>query len=324
MSKILKALTSNFMTVTLSGTALSFRKPYAKGKEVMVEHDGATDASAYSAFRSIIPKSHGASFAQLTTDYGAVSRYVRESTMAAGKQTNGDAVKGTRLVATKLVRDGSFLNEYQRLNQVLDLSRENFALDLPNVLYAIQASSAIGSSFNPAEYPTQDQVRESFKYTLKGPFPLVDEYALNRMELSTELAESIELQMEAEARRNVAFAQQDIAKEVAGYLGDMAKTLGKLSDFHATPFAERTGKTPAVKEALVSNVQDALKKARLYAVPDTDAGSKLADLIDQIESTLNPTSLTTDLIKSSPYMAKTIGQQASALAEAVEATEWTF
>ena len=324
MSKILRALTSNFMTVTLSGTAVSFRKSYKEGKEVMIEHDGATDESAYSAFRNLIPKSHGASFAALTTDYGAVSRFFRDSTMAAGAQANGKAVKGTRLVASKLVRDGSFLAEFNRLNQILDVSRENFALDLPNVLYAIQASQAIGSSFNPADYKTPDEIRAKFRYTLEGPFPIVDEAALDRMELSREVAEGIEIRMEAAAKRKIAFAQQDIAKEVAGYLGDMAKTMGKLSDFHATPFADRTGRTPAVKEALVLNIQDALKKARLYAVPDTAAGSKLVELIDRIEGTISPNTLTTDLLKSSPYIARTIGKQASQLAEAIDATDWAF
>ncbi len=323
-TSILSSLTSNFFRVNLTGTAISFSKPYAQGKTVLAQHDGASDDAAYKASRALIPKGYDGALSSLRTAYNAVRAHYTSSTVPFGQQANGEAAKGERLLAAKLIVDGSFMNDLNRLQAELDTAREAFACTMNNTINSIYTNNALGSSFDWDDYPSPDEVRASFIYQLEGPMPIADSRNLIGMPVSTDWLSAIETQMESAAKRQVAYAQQTIAKELADYLAVMATNLAKLTDFHATPFADRQGKTPPLRESMVTNIQDALKKARVYAVPDTDAGSKLIALIDQIEQTINPDSLNTDLLKGSPYIARTIGKQASSLAEAIEDTDWAY
>lgn len=323
-TSILSSLTSNFFRTNLTGTALTFRKPYANGKTVVATHDRASDETAYSVSRAIIPKGYDGHLKTLQTAFNAVRAYYTASTVPFGQQANGEAAKGERLLAAKLIVDGSFMNELNRLQAELDTARETFAATLHGTTTSIYNSGVLGDSFDWDDYPDADEVRASFIYRLEGPLPIADSRNLVGMPVSTDWLSAIETQMESAAKRQVAYAQQSLAKELADYLAVMATNLAKLTDFHATPFADRQGKTPPLRESMVTNIQDALKKARVYAVPDTDAGSKLIALIDQIESTINPDTLNTDLLKGSPYIARTIGKQANALAEAIEDTDWAY
>ena len=324
MPSILSSLTSNFFRVNLTGTAIPFSKPYKEGKVVLAQHDGASDDAAYRASRALIPKGYDGQLCAVRTAYNAVRAYYTKDTVPCGQQANGDAAKGERLLVAKIIADGSFLNEIARLNAELDTTREAFACSLPATIQAIYNNNALGSSFDWNDYPSPDDVRASFVYVLEGPFPIADSRNLVGMPVSTDWLSAIETQMESAAKRQLAFAQQDMAKDLVKYLAVMATNLTKLCDYHATPFADRQGNTPPLRESMIGNLQEAIKKARLYAVPDTDAGSKLIALIDQIEQTINPDTLNTDLLKGSPYIARAIGKQANALAEAIEDTDWAY
>jgi hypothetical protein len=324
-TSILRSLTSNFFRVNLTGTAIPFSKPYKEGKHILAQHNNTSSDNAYRASRSLIPKGYDNELSALRTAYNAVRAFYTQSTVPFGQQANGDATKGERLLVAKLIVDGSFMNEIARLQGELDRAREAFALALNSTVHAIsQDPDCLGYSFDWNDYPSPDEVRRSFVYQLEGPMPIADSRNLVGMPVSTDWLSAIETQMESAAKRQVAFAQQTIAKELADYLAVMATNLTKLTEYHATPMADRTGNTPPLRESMITNLQEAIKKARTYAVPDTDAGSKLIALIDQIEDSLNPDRLNTDTLKGSPYIARTVASKASSLAEAIEDTDWAY
>jgi hypothetical protein len=103
----------------------------------------------------------------------------------------------------------------------------------------------------------------------------------------------------------------------------MAEQIGKLGVHYGTPSYGRDGKAPAIHDTLVTNVAEAVAKARAFAIPDSDQGSKLMAYLDEIEQTLQPDRLDADYIRALPgsYL-NNIANTAQGLAEALSGEDW--
>ena len=316
---------TQMMNIRMCQSTISFTKPYKRGKEVMASHDNASEDS-YRASRSLIPKGFDTEYKALTKAVSACRAVFNKYTYTASVTANGDrAAPGDRLIRSKYIADGSFMSEWNQALTEFQATHQAFVYRYPQLVRDIEAASmhgaALGDSFDLADYPDAQQVREGFAITLEGPSPIADGSAFRTMPLDAETIHALEAQWDAQQRRALAVASQTLAKDMVEYLKTMATNLGKLRDYHGTP-AHARGKAPSIYDSLVTNLQDAVNKAKDFAIPDTDSGSKLMDMIELIETTINPSSLTADYLKSAPYHAGIVADRAAELAQALAGEDW--
>jgi len=314
-----------YMGIKLGTSAIGFAKAYKSGKTVVATHDNASEDS-YRVSRSLIPPGFDAELKTLTKSINTCRAVFNKYTLTVGRSADGQKADGDKVIPSRVIADGSFMAEWNQAVSDFKAAHQAFVYAYPGIVRAIETASyhgqALGNSFDLAEYPDQQAVLEGFAVTLEGPFPIADASTLANMPLDRQTREALEAQLEAHQRRMLANASQSLAKDMAELLANMATNLNKLRDYHGTPAHARTGKAPAIYDSLVTNVQDAVTKARAFAIPETDAGSKLLAMVDQIEEALNPSSLTADYLKSAPYHAGIVADNAAALAAALDACDW--
>lgn len=313
-----------YMGIKLGTSAIGFAKAYKSGKTVVATHDNASEDS-YRVSRSLIPPGFDAELKTLTKSINTCRAVFNKYTLTVGRSADGQKADGDKVIPSRVIADGSFMAEWNQAVSDFKAAHQAFVYAYPGIVRAIETASyhgqALGNSFDLAEYPDQQAVLEGFAVTLEGPFPIADASTLANMPLDRQTREALEAQLEAHQRRMLANASQSLAKDMVEYLKTMATNLGKLRDYHGTP-AHARGKAPSIYDSLVTNLQDAVNKAKDFAIPETDAGSKLMDMIELIETTINPSSLTADYLKSAPYHAGIVADRAAELAQALAGEDW--
>ncbi len=324
MANILDLLTSDNMTVSLSGTALSMRKNFAEGAATVADDVGG-DAEAFRVTRKLLPAGYDTEYKALVKAYNAVRACFYEHTVAFGMATLGDATraKGDRLLKVSKIVDGSFQSAMDARMAELDTARDAFKRALPGVLARLQLDAKLGRTFNPDDYPTQDDIDKSFRWTLDGPNPIASGAQLSGMPLTVGIAEAIQASMERKAQAQVVFAQQTMANELTGYLKALAETTNKLFEHHNTPESQR-GRAPRVATTLTTNVHDMVQKIRTYAIPETPQGAALLALADTVLERLEVDIRDADDIRENPRMAEVMARDAAEIISAIEALDMDF
>ena len=317
-----------YMKIALSVSAITFAKTYKQGKTVVATHDNASE-DAFRVSRSLIPPGFDSEYKALTKAINQCRAVFNRFAVTVGTSADGKKADGDKVIPSKVYADGSFLAEWNPAYAEFTAAHANFVSNYPSIVQAIQHASqygsALGNSFDLSEYPDVQAVREGFAITLEGPFPIADARGFTSLPINRDIRQALESQYEAYQKRLVANASQSLAKDMAEYLSNMATNLSKLTEFYRTPEHLRSGKRqPAIYDSLVTNLQDAVAKARAFAIPETESGSKLMDLVDQIEATLNPDALSADLLKSNPIHAGKVANDAAALAAALDACDWDY
>ena len=315
-----------YMKIALSVSAITFAKTYKQGKTVVATHDNASE-DAFRVSRSLIPPGFDAEYKALTKAINNCRAVFNKFAVTVGTSADGKKADGDKVIPSKVYADGSFLAEWNPAYAEFTAAHANFVSAYPSIVHAIQHASqygsALGNSFDATEYPDVQVVREGFAITLEGPFPIADARGFTSLPINRDIRQALETQYEAYQKRLVANASQSLAKDMAEYLSNMASNLRKLTEFHKVPEHLRAGKRqPAIYESLVTNLQDAVAKARAFAIPETESGSKLMALVDQIEATLNPDDLSADYFKASLIHAGQVADNAAALAAALDACDW--
>lgn len=314
-----------YMGIKLGTSAIGFAKQYKPGKTVVATHDNASEDS-YRVSRSLIPPGFDTELKVLTKAINACRAVFNKHTLTVGRSADGQKADGDKVIPSRVIADGSFMAEWNQALSEFRAAHQAFVYAYPGIVRAIETASyhgqALGNSFDLTEYPDQQAINDGFAVTLEGPFPIADASTLANMPLDRQTREALESQLEAHQRRMLANASQALAKDMAELLSNMATNLNKLRDYHDTPAHARTGKAPAIYESLVTNVQDAVAKARAFAIPETDAGSKLLSIVDTIVDTLNPAALSADYLKSAPYHAGLVADRAAELAQALAGEDW--
>jgi hypothetical protein len=326
MSNLSSTIASMFMSIELSTSALTFSRRDRANTEDLTARKRA-GRGAYRVSKSLFPPGYDTELKALNTARNKARQVFDRFTTHVGKSADGTKNEGAKWIRASHIADGSFLNEWNMAESIFNAAHQAFILAYPGLVQSIQHDSqygqALGDDFDLSEYPDVSVVQDGFALALKGPYPIADGSIYGTMPLDPATRDALEKQYDALNRRAVAVASQNVATELAEYLKTMAAMTKRLSEFNATPSYQRSGKAPAIHETLTSNVVEAIKKARAFAIPDTDQGSKLMAYLDEIEESIQPDRLDADYIKAvPPSYLNNISNSASAIAEALSGEDW--
>jgi len=316
-NSILNTMSSAFMLFTKTTSSISGSKSYKEGKEIIAQHEGG-DAAAFSASRKLYPKGHDTEIKAVNDALGELNRFSAASTAAYGKGAGEDSSKarGERLVPVKLLADGSFVSGIDQRKAALDSARLTFANNIHNIVTGIQNSGMLGTTFDWANYPSRDEILESFQWEYKIT-ALPTSKSLEGLPIDAALADALEADWEKTAKGQARFAQQRLAEDALKFVKNLAERTRELAEWAAIP-EDKRGRKPATHETLTSNVHEACTRMRTFAIPDTDEGAALLRLADDIENNLDVDRITADDLKENIPLARSTSSRAFAMAEAIE------
>jgi hypothetical protein len=327
MPNLSSTIASMFMSIELSTSAKTFSKTDKANTHDLCAKKGASKG-AYKVSNGLLPEGFDAEYKALMTARSKARAVFDKYTIHVARSADGNKNDGSKWIRASHIADGSFLNEWRQAEQEFNNAHQAFINAYPQLLRSIEYHSSnrvggMGEDFDINAYPTLQDVIDGFALTLKGPFPIADGSIYGTMPLDPDTREALEKQYDAVQRRAVSVASQNAATELAKYLKVMADMTKRLSEFNSTPTHQRQGKAPAIRETLASNVAEAVAKARAFAIPDTDQGSKLMAYLDEIEESIQPDRLDADYIKAvPPSYLNNISNNAAAIAAAMSGEDW--
>lgn len=322
-TKILDTLASSTVLVSLSGTG-------GKSPSVKIPKEGKADLALkyglapelVKASLPALPPGYDEEWKALKKAFGLVrSEFYTASLPFGARQAAGKEDKqasGDRLLTTAKLTDGSFGTKftlagcqegelYAQLGQV----RQDFANNIASRVSQIAAAGVLGSLFQEAFYPDSADILAGWYYRAIQPQPMARTDVLEGMFLPADVARNIEQHMEAQAQEQLRFGQQQTILETVEHLQTMTKNLTKLNEWYSS----QKGRRPSIYDSLVDNVQDSLSKLRDYAMPETEAGSRIVDLVDQLSEALDLTSISADDLKRDPQLASQKAKDAERAAD---------
>jgi hypothetical protein len=305
------------MLFTKTTSSISGSKSYKEGKEIIAQHEGG-DAAAFNASRKLYPKGHDTEIKAVNDALGELNRFSAASTAAYGKGAGEDSAKarGERLVPVNILADGSFVSSIDQRKAVLDSTRLHFANNIHSIVTNIQNSGMLGATFDWANYPSRDEILESFQWEYKIT-ALPTAKSLEGLPIDAALADALEADWEKTAKGQARFAQQRLAEDALKFVKNLAERTKELADWAALPEATR-GRKPATHETLTTNVHEACQRMRTFAIPDTQEGAALLRLADDIENNLDVDRITAEDLKENIPLARSTASRAFAMAEAIE------
>ena len=316
-SSILNTMGSAFMLATKTTSSVSGSKTYKEGREIIAAAIGCAE-NAVSSSRKLYPPGHNTEYKALTDAMGELDRFYKANTAAYGKGAGEDSSKarGERLVPVKILADGSFVSGIDQRKAVLDSARLNFANNISGIVTGIQNSNALGGSFDWANYPSRDEILESFQWEYKIT-ALPTAKSLEGLPIDAALADALEADWEKTAKGQARFAQQRLAEDALKFVKNLAERTKELTEWAALPDDKR-GRKPATHETLTTNVHEACQRMRVFAIPDTEEGAALLRLADDIEENLDVDRITAEDLKENIPLARSTSSRAFAMAEAIE------
>lgn len=328
-TKLADSISSMFMRGNLKTSRVSFSTSDKQGKETLAEEFDASE-DAFKVTKHLIMRGFNTELDALNKAYNAVRTTFNKYTEHVERSANGAAAAGERWIPTKYLVTGEYKAAMDSVIAEFWAQHARFVAAYPQLVDDLEQASmqggnrALGKVFDRAKFPSLDKVRDGFAVELTGPFPIADASAYRNMPASQDVREALEAQYEATLKRGVAVASQNVATDLAKYLNTMADNLAKLTEHNLKPRAPGT-RAPSIHETLVTNVNETVEKIRAFAIPDTDAGSRLMELVDRIETTLNPASMSADMLKSlPPTYTKRISDQARSLAALASEQDWDY
>lgn len=314
---------SYYMTTSLSLTGYSFTKSFKKGKQIIASAENASSPDSFTSGRKLFPKGYDSYLTAMQQAQNLARTWFAKRTLSMNTAADGETASGDKHVPGKYVADGSFMAEFRAIEAQFLPAKQAFLDNYYSTIQRIERDGVLGDTFSWTDYPSLDEVDAKFKMELKGPFPIANTDNLKNLPLSADAIEQIEAQMEAQTKRQLSFGQQTLATQLTSYLQTMATNLSKLAEYKTDP-SKFTKQTP-IFESMVTNITDTLDKVRAYALPDTEAGSRLMDMVDKIEAELSPQDLNPDVIKSAPTtLTRTLASRASALADALASSDFEY
>jgi hypothetical protein len=182
----------------------------------------------------------------------------------------------------------------------LDTARTNFANSIRGIVSTIQASGMLGSTFDWANYPSRDEILDSFAWEYKIT-ALPTAKSLEGLPIDAALADALEADWEKTAKGQARFAQQRLAEDALKFVKNLAERTRELAEWAALPDDKR-GRKPATHETLTTNVHEACTRMRTFAIPDTQEGAALLRLADDIENNLDVDRITAEDLKENMWV----------------------
>lgn len=311
-----ESLRNSLLKVTMSKTELAATRSDKDARHRLAQIDGVGD-EAYRVSKIVIPAAHAGPYIDVKKALAAAKDDFNRTTMPIGMTAGGKA-SPDRVVTTEQIMNENWLGMMMAHAKRVDAAREAFAVALPAMMTAVQNDPAFAAKFDPTEWPTADQIRDSFKFTISGPDPIGD---FSYVSITGGMAQALSKRFDAKLAKQVEYGQMRTAKEMLDYMQAMADSLFSLSEF-----LEKGGKAkrPKVYETLTTNLQGIVEKARTFAIRDTDSGKALLDMAKKIEDALVPPGRTSDDFKDNLPLARATAEKASALIEELSDISFDF
>lgn len=329
MTNLATSISSMFMRGSLKTSKVSFSTADKDSREKLADDYDASE-EAFKVTKHLVMRGFNAELDALNKAYNKVRSTFDQYTEHVERSASGAAAAGERWIPTKYLVSGEYKKAMDEVINAFWAQHARFVAAYPQLINDLEYASrqggrqALGKVFDRSKFPSLDKVRDGFAVELTGPYPIADASAYRNMPASPEVREALEAYYEATLRRNTAVASQNVATDLAKYLKVMADNLAKLTEHRLKPKTPGN-RAPSIHDTLVTNVTETLDKVKAFAIPDTDQGSKLMDLVDRIESTLNPASLDAELIKTMPpSYTQRIAEQAKSLASLVKEQDWDY
>lgn len=314
-------LVSAFFSVQLRGSAPSLSAPYDAGRDILAREEQGARA-AFRASKKLFPKGFDAEVRAVQKSYAAVRSNFNAATVAYTVTDRGRE-DGPRLLATADHWSGRVLRRYEQDLQALADARAVLVAVYPDLVDRIGRSGVLGHSFNRADYPTIDDIRDGWRYVLDGPTPLPDVSSLQsmRIPLSPQMIGTLSARVEAQAERRLATAQQQLAKRTMEALQRMLESLSKLREYqdsgttHNLPGDGKKRRQPAIFASLFSSLTHQADLLSAYALEGTKDGDRMRDLSRAIRKLGE---FTPDFVKASADAADAAVQAAKSALQDVE------
>jgi hypothetical protein len=318
---ILESLRGSFLTVELNGKGTLKRAvKYDQGAAAIQAARGG-DGDAFSVSIKLYPKGFNEGIGNLTKAHGAVRAAFYKGTAPYAR--SGDGAAGKRLLASDPTVSAKFFAEHQTLLNSLDAARFGFAAEIGPLVHRLEAHARATSwlDFSVDNYPTAEDIRESYQYDPLVVEPIASAQDLSGVGLTAELAERVRTQMAQRAAFQYKAGLGQEARSLMELLKTMAGNLGKYAEHLAAPEDTR-GRAPAVYDSLFTNVSDLVAKIRTYAIPETEDGSTLLALADQAQDMLRLGEIGAEHVKGNAPLARQQAKAARVLSAAIESTDF--
>lgn len=316
-------LAGQFRTVELL-PAKTLKRGYSdKSDKTLLAQATGDDESVFGAIpRKLFPIDEAKeAFKPYDDSRSRVRNHFMEHTMPF--EQRGSKAGSRRLIHLETLINSDFDAENRRLTQAAYDAAVDLAAAMPGLIQAVQASGKI-KNFRPELYQdfTYDAIVASGTFT-----PVMDTMealptGIGVPASTAQLAEAQE-QFEARLESRYKFGMQRSVSELGDYLKNMAERVGALVEWEDTPEhlrADKLGRTkaPAIRESLFTNVASASKKIKEFAIPETEEGHAILQLVDDIETYLAPDRTNPDMVKGSMHRAERMVEEARSLAAALD------
>ncbi|MEA3639953.1 MAG: hypothetical protein VBE63_08415 [Lamprobacter sp.] len=313
MAKILDTLASAGLVSSVTGTGGARPKvdiPKTRRADVAV-FLGVKESALKSLAVNPLPDPYNKEFAELVKAHGLVRTEYYKATMPFGNRgatADTKTASGDRFIVSSVAASAEFGSKFTvagsqtagSLYDALDAARQTCGMTIDQRVQDAINDQVLDAQLQPyAKYVTSTDILAGWVYTPVTLKPMARTDVLEGMFLPPNVAKNIEAHMEAQAAEQLKFGQQQTILETVEYLKTMTKNLTKLSKWYAT----QKGRRPAIYDSLVENVQHSLGKLRDYAMPETEAGSRIVDLVDELSEALDLTAITADDLKKDPQLA---------------------
>lgn len=325
---------TNSLTATLASSLFyienrinkTLRRTFAdSAAKAFVAAQTGSDEASLTVSRKLFPKGYDTELKAANAAKAAQAQHFNKHTIFADfKGGGGEGARGgqRRFIPAATVTAGEFDRENRALIDETARLGEVFAEALPNLIQRIGNDGVLGNAFDPSKYPSQDDVAAAFTLTpaLETLEPVPEGIGIPATSESLKAAQTA---YEARLQARYRYGMQRAAVDLTSSVANVAERLRELAEWQSTDPEKRQEslgrtKAPRITETLFPNVADAVARLRQFALPDSDEGSRLIQMLDDIEKGMAPTKLTPEHVKANGDLTKQVADNAANLASVLE------
>jgi hypothetical protein len=278
-TNVTEALCNGLLQVSLSITRESMSQSDKSARALIARHTG-TDEAMWRATKSLLPVEYGEEFRAVGTLLSKLSKAFAAETLPMSRQPNGRAGK-TRAILASPASVADFMAKFGpggNWEQAVTQARDALVASWPHTLRQLANDPRFNAGFNPADYPSADDLDASFRFAIEGPTPIAAGF--DYLPLPPTLAFQLEEKHAADLTSAVKFGQQQIAIEAVQRVQHAAERAAALLEY------DGNGRRPALYDVVFEDLRASSDSLRKYALPETTAGAALMDIAERIDALL--------------------------------------
>ncbi len=320
---ISEVASNHYMLVTFKATGLTVTKTDKVARSTLAAANG-VDETQYRVSKVLLPSGYDAEFKVLRKALSAAQTDFYNTTMAFSRSADGSAA-GKRLVSVSAimppvdpktgVAPPSWIAKFAQHSKDIAAHREAFAAAMPSIMARISADPMYSTQYDAGQYPTPDQIRESFRFSIEGPEPIARGTSVP---LTGKLAKALEQRFERQIQEQLTFGQQQLATGAKCSMLHYARVLAERTAKLVEHMDTGDGKAPQLYATVTGNLESIAAKAREYAVAGTDVGDALLKVADKITADIVPPGRTAEDLKGNAPLARSTSEKAAELAQEIE------